>query len=468
MALELDTSTPIRSPSRQRELVRAIYDANPSEQETEWLEWKTQVDLTKKRWRAEIGRQVIGMANRDPNTAAQWADGCGFIVLGVAPHQLVGCPIYDNAQIEDWLTPFVGRSPNAPQWASTPIRIDNKDVLLITVEAPRQGDPIWPCRSSYMADVGAGEPKSASVYERVYVRHRAKTEEAKADDFQMLSARAAAAGVRRLAGISLDVGSGTAVCIDRRGETIDAWIEAERRQLLLPPEGTASSSGAGAFEGSAFEGVRQLTGAVAAFTMDRRSRTDYQKEVDEYLSKLAKNMPIFMMAAAQQRELGCVNLAVHNNTDDAISGLQIEVTLTSSSVWAVEDGELDELQFPSRPVKFGQASPFGLGTGFDPRLLSSLGGRVVIPGRSISVKHKADDGYVVTYPQTDLLPRSSVELDEIYLFADVEHAGGVIEATWEGRAKSLSHVLPGVIAIPVSDVVPTIEELRERVALTDD
>jgi len=467
VALELDINAPIRSASRQRELVEAIYKAPASEQETEWLEWKTEVDLKRPRWRAEIARQVLGMANRDPSTAAQWADGCGFILLGVAPGQWVGSPVYDNAQIEDWLIPYVGRSPNAPQWASSYVSIDDKDVLLITVEAPRQGDPIWPCRSSYMADVDHGEQKSASVYERVYVRHRAKTVEANSDDYQMLSTRAAGASVKRLTGVAVEVGGGSAVCIDHRADTVDAWLQTERRRLEPPVDESAHASDPTALDTRALAGVSQFLDLVGS--TDTRSRVQYDKEVDAYLAEADKYIALFMMAEAQRRELGRVRIAVRNNTDEPINGLQVKVTISASNAWAVESNEFAKVSFPTRPAEFGAVAPRSNYLGLDPLSYANLLGQKIVPiGRGISIRHEEGQGYIVTYDQIDLLARSSHTFDEMYVFAtNVTDAGGTLEATWEARAKSLSHVLPGTLAIPVSSVVPSIDELRTATAVHD-
>lgn len=101
MTLDVDISAPIRSLARKRELIVAIYSSPASEQETDWLEWKSVVDLTAKRWRVELSRQTLGMANRDPDVVAKWAGGCGFIIVGVSPGSLDGTPVHDNA----WSSP---------------------------------------------------------------------------------------------------------------------------------------------------------------------------------------------------------------------------------------------------------------------------------------------------------------------------------------------------------------------------
>jgi hypothetical protein len=53
----------------------AIYNAPPSTQETNWIEWKSEVDLGEKRWQAQLSRQVLGMANRDPTSPRRRSTG---------------------------------------------------------------------------------------------------------------------------------------------------------------------------------------------------------------------------------------------------------------------------------------------------------------------------------------------------------------------------------------------------------
>jgi len=77
MTLNLDTRLPIRTRAQKQALVRAIRDADASEQETDWLEWKSTADLGDRKWQAEAGRQVLGMANRDPDVASTWVSDLG-------------------------------------------------------------------------------------------------------------------------------------------------------------------------------------------------------------------------------------------------------------------------------------------------------------------------------------------------------------------------------------------------------
>ena len=63
-----------------KDLVRYVLAAN-TKNETDWLEWKVGVDLSKPEGRFDVAKQVLGFANRDPNRAALNAGGCAYVVL---------------------------------------------------------------------------------------------------------------------------------------------------------------------------------------------------------------------------------------------------------------------------------------------------------------------------------------------------------------------------------------------------
>ena len=85
MPLTLDTSRQFRSINELADLVQAISSAPSSESEPAWLEWKREADLNDRRWHALISKCIVGFANRDPIVAKQWAGGCAYMVIVLAP-----------------------------------------------------------------------------------------------------------------------------------------------------------------------------------------------------------------------------------------------------------------------------------------------------------------------------------------------------------------------------------------------
>jgi hypothetical protein len=85
MTLAIDMTAAVRTVAEQRQLVQAVLDAPATKHETDFIEWKSLVDLADARWRFEAGRYVLGSNNRDPEVAARTFEGCAYMLLGVEP-----------------------------------------------------------------------------------------------------------------------------------------------------------------------------------------------------------------------------------------------------------------------------------------------------------------------------------------------------------------------------------------------
>jgi predicted HTH transcriptional regulator len=130
---------PARRPSERLAIVAYVH-ATPALQETDYLEWKTEYDLSSRPGAAATAKQLIGMANRDLSQAMRHNDGYAYILLGVEPENLVGVTLWDSADIENWLGRFVG--PDL-RYDIHYVELHQKQILFLTVDAPKQGDPIY-------------------------------------------------------------------------------------------------------------------------------------------------------------------------------------------------------------------------------------------------------------------------------------------------------------------------------------
>lgn len=99
-----DFTTLARRPSERLAIVAHVRDT-PTLEENDHLEWKSAYDLSSKPGAAAIGRQLIGMANRDFARAERNAEGGAYVLLGVEPRTVHGVPHCDSADIENWLAP---------------------------------------------------------------------------------------------------------------------------------------------------------------------------------------------------------------------------------------------------------------------------------------------------------------------------------------------------------------------------
>ena len=256
MALSIDTGCAIRTVADRRRLVEAIRDAHADEQETDWVEWKTKVNLREKKWQAEIARQILGFANRHPGRAASLCAGCGYLVLGVEPGNLSGVSPVDAAKLDDGVSRYVGK--DGPQWNPDYVQVGVGTVLVITVEPPSWGDRIFAFEKEFE------EFKNGDVF----VRRNGKTERANAAEIRMLTERAAARGDRLGVDLEWWEDPTEAVALDTSEAAVDAWIEKERTTLL------ASS---GLVELSVRDGT---VGAAAIAARIKRERPEHEKAVE--------------------------------------------------------------------------------------------------------------------------------------------------------------------------------------------
>jgi hypothetical protein len=491
--LNLDTSTPLRSLPRLEELVRAVRDSPASTQEQPFVEWKSEGDASEKKWRAELAHQVLGMANRDPDAAGAWFGGCAYILLGVAPGELRGTRVHDSADIEKWLAPYVGRTPDGPEWTSTFPEIDGKHVLVLTIEPPKWGDPIWTCHKEYLADPRAqgptdaakapvSRPKVALRAGAIYVRHKASTEEADAADIAMLQRRLLG-NRRRIGGISVLLTlDSMAVPVDANPETVAAWAERERKALEPPPppkpkreprtidfdELRASSSVRSTAEMLASiqeSAAAALQAASFGYEPDKRTREDYDKQVETYIGKATNAMPAFVLRRMFDRDMGRVTFLVRNDTDDPIHKLQVQIHIPVDGVKAFDYGDLPDVELPRRPVILGKGGRNRFAS-LDAGVLSTLRmpdygdlGRNIVPSVGRGVRIDNSGSVTLTFDPVDLLPRETVDLAEVQLFTSLDYVGTTLAAEWTARSLDASGVLPGTVDIPVDAHAPTIEEL---------
>ena len=80
-------------------LVSAIVAASPND-ETDWLEWKSGMDLRQRETQVAIARHILGMANRRVADAQRQAGGCGYIVIGAEPGSISGVTEIDPADLD--------------------------------------------------------------------------------------------------------------------------------------------------------------------------------------------------------------------------------------------------------------------------------------------------------------------------------------------------------------------------------
>lgn len=480
MTLTIDSGTPIRTPARYRELAQAILDAPTSTQETDYVEWKSDVDLAEKRWQAQFGRHIIGFANREPDAAAGWFGGCAYLAAGVSPGLLPGTSVYDTATIEAWLQAYVGRAPEAPAWAPTYVDLHGKQVLIITIEAPAPGDPMWVCQREYSETRDGRERVITRTV--IYVRRKGSTHEAGPADIAMLSRRLTARG-RRVSGLSLLIlPNSTAQAVDFGEDKLNWWVETERRATEPPPrppvartdeelaapapaESTGATIGADLLRAVTRLSEAANVGATFLYEPDGRTREQYMAEVETYLTKARKRLIPVLLRRCYERHLGRIRLAIRNETDDPMQDVRVELSIPARAARAMYEDDFPEAKLPSRPVMLGKLVR---------DRFSALSNAAVLPyvnlprydlasvpvARRIEIKNTGSAH--ITFDVGDLYPRETSALEEFFLFANYALDGdrmSALTAEWSVVARNLSGVQRGVIEIPVAPDPPNIDDL---------
>ena len=186
---------PTRLPGRPAEWVAfltAVEHAAPGDEQT-WLEWKSTLDLTSRR---DVGmilsKAILAMANRDPDDAVRTMGGHGIVIVGLEAGTVHGVTHLDNADLDKTVSAYVGA--DGPRWEPKWYKREGKDVLIVVIDPPCWGDPIWTFR------------KQIEKYAdgTIFVRKRARSEPANSVDIARLSQRLTRTAAAE--GLNIDVG----------------------------------------------------------------------------------------------------------------------------------------------------------------------------------------------------------------------------------------------------------------------
>lgn len=305
MAIDIDLSREIRGVDQLRALVRAVLAAHPSE-ETSWVEWKSDIDLTSKDGCMKVASAILGLANRPVDDAARTCARFGYLVVGAERDNLTGVVVPDPAgwvtKVEQYL-----KGDTAPTWAHTTIPIDGRNVLVVTVDPPQHGDLIWTVRKEL------GRVMSGTVF----VRKPGKTERATAKDMAALQERLLARTpslpdlVVELVGdlpLSWLPGSATrehaAAWARTRRDSLAAAAHAVQDQQNTPSQELATGD---RLDGQSMGAVQDaVSNTFQQFLPepDQRTLEEYLAELDSWVDELDKATQGICCAATSTRATG--------------------------------------------------------------------------------------------------------------------------------------------------------------------
>ncbi len=452
VTIEIPTDRALRGAAALRSLVEAVVRADAHD-EADWIEWKGPLDLATKEGCFHVARAVLGLANREPERAQLVAEGLGFVVVGAEPNSLQGLRTVDPAQLGQVIEQYLGGA-DGPAWTPTYIPVDETTVLVVTVEAPEQGDPIRILR------------RQLDKYREgaVFVRKHGRTELAGAADMDALQRRLLASGGRQQATLAVSVGGDVPLSWfdpSTVQKEIEAWADAERDQLVEAArevekarrqrEAAASASilGGAALSPALFE---QISRAAAAFSPipEQRTLDEYEKQVAEWRKELLEAALKGFLGRYARAGHGLIRLQAENLGSRFLPDVEIVATF-GDEVAQSTDEEPEWMDYPARPHPFGEprqryafASPLGAASYVPP----------VVPALS-SVRRRTtrvDNGSgKVRWHVGDLRQQGRDESEEVYVFLGGRPTEQTLHGTWRATVPDMEGVVTGAFAIPVAE-----------------
>jgi hypothetical protein len=420
MGLAIDTTRAVRGPRARLELVGALLAAPPSEPETDWIEWKGEADLKAKAWRGELASHVLGFANRDPLLAARNFEGHAYLLVGVQPGRLGGVEALDPAQLDDGVAPYLGGA-EGPRWELDFLQLDGRTVLAITVDAPREGDPIHTLRRGFTNPSGKTQPEG-----RIFIRRQGQTTpEPSSAEVRMLSARSRPAAP----GLDLEI-----TCLEEEITPLDRGEEAQRHRIAAagrPLLEVAPESG----------GELEPWPRVQVFLSETRTPEAYREEIFRYLRELELVYGPLALAEGIERGIGRLRLVVGNHSAENFAGLQVELVIEGeASAWFGAEEVRAQFQMPDRPRAWEESLLKGLEREVERLSFPPRDGRRVENSGPPRVR----------YPAFDLRPVARDELPAIYVAVDPARAGEDLAVAWTATSTSAPGLASGRLTVPIA------------------
>jgi len=394
--LNVDLTRAARSHTERVALITAIETAPASEPEADWVEWKSQLDLSGAEGAFKCASSLLGFGNRDPDYASRYAHGCAYFLVGVEPTNLTGTTVHDPADVEQWLAPYI--AAGEPQWSVDYIDVQGKSVMLVTVEAPRFGDPIFTLRKGY------DRTKAGAIF----VRRGGKTDFASPADIARLAARSGARVSRVDLGVEWDAEPELRAITFSDDAMEQFAAEAKRLQRWEPPAGRMFTVG---------------------LPRDMRYPTDYDADVARYLENLPRIIQVHAAQLAVDRGLAELKLVIRNETDLNFARTQVTLRLPAGLGAFFDSDELHEVLDDWKPPR-----EWGTESLLMPRLASPP---VVFPRATDDRDvRRTDDALVVLQPSVDVRPRTAHPLKPVYLRIPASMTSELFEIGWRATSTS--------------------------------
>lgn len=432
--LNFDASQPLRNPRHYATLLEAIHKAHPSD-ETHWLEWKSELDLKSAEGRFALAKEILAMCNRWPADMQSIA-GRGVVVVGMAPGAATGVRRIDPADLYQRLAPYLG---DEPRWSAQWFEFEGVAVLVVTVEPPAAGDPIFTLQKNF----------GSAIDGAIFIRSGTRAVPANSTQIRALTDRAAPAVSEPSLAIDITVETdGPLKFVTWDNSVVEEWLDAKERALLRPldPPSPSLYPGLASIESVASMSIAQAT----AWSTQPESRTEdeFRDEVEQARSvasdRAREAFLVFLSPLLPATRVKARNLSTANLAD-----LEVRAHVAGSidAFRRYDDTTISHLhsEMPKWPAKWGP-KPI-------PALGSLLRSQSYVPGDFGPTTQIFNGGsFALEFPSADLRPRAETVLNadqDLVLVAPPEGTE-MFEFKWHATASNIDAVAEGIAFLEFS------------------
>jgi hypothetical protein len=439
---EIDLS---RLPSGERGWRALIAEASRLGERAErhFLEMKSEIDPISKEGAAKVAKFILGAANRDVVRAARYLEGHAVMLLGVAEGVVMGLAAFEAKDLEDAVRQYLGEP--GPPWDFHRVRVtSDRDVIVIAVDPPSDGDPIWVCCKDGPANLHDGD---------VFIRVDGATRRAKGDELRALQQRRS--GNSDPAG-TLTVTTSCEVTSYRCDSApLDSYLDRERERLTQSArQPTKIIDSTVDWRPHASSPLRPSIGSLGALLNqmdeDPRSIQQYMQEISDWAAAVRDEFASWTDDVMAYRWPGMQFSVV---SDRYLEEIELDIHLDGPVRAVGKKRDAGEIALPAPPEPWGPR----------PKAPSWLPSPTILP-ESVFTHYPPS---VIGRDWIEFRNSSSVDIEvrinqlrpgKNYLTADDEFvlllppdAQGPVAGTWSATAKGQHRQYRGAVEIAVAD-----------------
>lgn len=432
MALDLDTRNDFRTAAELAGLVEAIAHAPAGEQETNWVEWKSSLDLGTPAGKFAVAKCILGFANRAPGVAALHCRGAAYMIVGAEPQNVQGVPAMDHATLSQKLATYLD---DGPRWTAHDVVHDSKNVLVILVEPPREGDRIHSLKKAL----------DSATQGTVYQRRNAQSEPASYAAMQMLQDRLLGSnGSDPEFDLELDVEAETLWRVNFGEDDVSSWLAKRRAYIMAntskPPIDPPDD---GSF-------INRM------FCQQPGDAEKFEENLAIHMRKCKMRLRWHVSGEIYASRYNKVRFTVRNGPRRSVTGVKLIVNIPA--VAAIFDSRPSVEPMPEMPQW-----PSPLGVSVDPphslNIVATKGFSAVHgPGPTTPHVERKEHGFEVLFVLGDFAPGDSITTDPITVVAGAG-TPNEIPIKLIGRAMTRAGELVIEETLPVGGVRWEIEDL---------